>query len=120
MNDETSTNDPIDLDFLDPSQSLEASSPGLVWEPQSEAPLPIVREPQMSLVLQRLPAAQRPPAPLACATCPAAVWMSGATTLQAWCMVTRVLAWTRDEPADIEACDGREQALLAREMQPGA
>jgi hypothetical protein len=110
---------------LAPTSILEASlpPPDPTWpEPESMVPLPLTREPPMSLVLQRLPAAQRPPLSLACATCPGAIWMSGPTTLQAFCMVTRTMSWTRVEATDIEACDGREQALLAREMemQPGA
>jgi len=117
--------DSLDMDMSPPPQpvpsdlalghTLEAPPPppDLTWpEPESMAPpLPLTREPPMSLVLQRLPEAQRPPTTLACATCPAAVWMSGATTLSAFCMVTRTMAFTRADPADIMACDGRDRAL---------
>ena len=88
--------------------------PDLLMESESMPPRELVREPTMSRVLMQLPAAQRPPVSLACGTCPAAIWMSGAATLQVFCMVTRTMAWTRDEQLDIQVCDGREQALLAR------
>jgi len=98
------------LDFL----TLEASSPTSAPMPLEELPVATLEVlPKIDPVLAKLPESKRPPEKLACATCPAAMWMTGATTLQAFCQIMRVIAWSQGEQAEIEECTGRLQALEA-------
>ena len=103
------TDEPLDFLNLTPDSSQQL--PTLHLDEISPPAQDLALAPRLSPPLARLPTSLRPPATLACATCPAAVWMSGARDLQAYCMVMRVKAWTRDDSMDISECDGREQAI---------
>jgi hypothetical protein len=113
--------DPIEpsegLDFL----TLEAGSPPASapnWQPIETSPTTelAVLPPLNPVLAKALPKltedTRRSAEKLACATCPAAMWMTGATT-QAFCQIMRVVAWSKDGPTEIEECSGRLQAIEA-------
>ena len=109
------TDDP--LDFLNPTLDSSRQLPTLHEASQASPPaLDLALAPRLSATLAGLPERQRPPASLACGTCPAAVWMAGAATLQSYCMVTKTMSWTREDPMDISECDGKAQAIAAMQQ----
>lgn len=97
------------LNFLDQAK-LPTSTPESHSPTPTAAPLEVL-PPPLNPVLMRLPESKRPPATLACASCPAAVWLAGPTTpAQNFCRIMHTLTWSAQEQNLFTDCSGKPEA----------
>lgn len=75
--------------------------------------------PVVSPTLLALPESVRPPAILACGTCPAGSWYQDEERLACHCAARRYVSWLPEQKA-IALCDDREAALAERDSEDGS
>ena len=64
-----------------------------------------------SPTLARLQPDRRPNPTTICETCPAAIWHTLPHDTRAFCKVMHLLVYSKKEPLELTACDGREMAM---------